>query len=348
MRTVGDPATSTPMRALHALISDRSRADEVTVQTALGALGPVLRKEVADFCRLPQVCSGTSPPEHDAQEAQLVQAVRRGDLQWASHLLRFGADPDVCDEIGETPLFEAVAQGRTDLVATLLLARADCWLQSPLGQTPLAMAPAGPVNALMQLFAGEGWVLEPASLDMALCGLTEQLRIEVARHLGLKDQLFALGDQDAPLAVEASDGQEVEAVADGALERRLVQAVACGEVEEVKWCLERGANPNAEDLVGDPVLFEAVLSNNPELVAALLVYRADPGISSSGGPTPADIAEDVTITTLLQLFLGHQDVDMQEKHAAMRVLSEDLCHAVMLHLGEGSRGRPGQGRALQR
>ena len=68
--------------------------------------------------------------------------------------LQRGANPNVCDAIGETPLFDAVASGDSDVVAALLLQRADPLVKSLSGQAASEMADEESVLALLHLFEG--------------------------------------------------------------------------------------------------------------------------------------------------------------------------------------------------
>ena len=73
-------------------------------------------------------------------EAALHITVRRGDVPYTTFLLQKGADPNVRDGKGTTPLMLAADTGQDDVVEVLLLARANPNLANAAGETPLIRA----------------------------------------------------------------------------------------------------------------------------------------------------------------------------------------------------------------
>ncbi len=86
----------------------------------------------------------------------LTHAVRSGDLAETLRLLRDGASGDVDgerdDDQGWTPLFWAARDGRADLVAALLACGADPLAKDVDGQTPVDQARATKRAELVRLF----------------------------------------------------------------------------------------------------------------------------------------------------------------------------------------------------
>lgn len=76
----------------------------------------------------------------DTGETALHIVTRRGNLGWITFMLDAGANPDVRDGEGATPLLIAATYGSSDVVRILLSHRAMVDLPNSLGQTPLLKA----------------------------------------------------------------------------------------------------------------------------------------------------------------------------------------------------------------
>lgn len=70
----------------------------------------------------------------------------------------------------------------------------------------------------------------------------------------------------------------------------LIDAVEAGDPAEVRRLLEAGADPNAQDGAGNPVLHQAALFGHREIVRLLLEYGADPNAKSFEGGSPLSSA----------------------------------------------------------
>ena len=66
--------------------------------------------------------------------------IRRGDMTYLSYLLQMGADPNLRDGKGNTPLMLAVTEGETDMIPVLAKAKANPNLGNSGGETPLIRA----------------------------------------------------------------------------------------------------------------------------------------------------------------------------------------------------------------
>jgi tankyrase len=73
----------------------------------------------------------------------------------------------------------------------------------------------------------------------------------------------------------------------------LDDAVSRAELEEVRYLLDLGADPNAVDALGwTPVMNAAWVASVP-VIKLLLAYGADPSLVNSEGKTAIDLARDV-------------------------------------------------------
>lgn len=76
----------------------------------------------------------------DTGETALHMVVKRRDVTWINFLLGKGANPNVEDRNGNTPLILAAAQGFPDGVSALISGRADVNGRNRAGETPLIKA----------------------------------------------------------------------------------------------------------------------------------------------------------------------------------------------------------------
>lgn len=73
-------------------------------------------------------------------EAALHIVVKRGDATYLRYLLSKGADPNVRDNAGNTPMMLAVQEGEPGLIDILALVKANANLGNSGGETPLIRA----------------------------------------------------------------------------------------------------------------------------------------------------------------------------------------------------------------
>ncbi|WP_375382060.1 ankyrin repeat domain-containing protein [uncultured Sphingomonas sp.] len=73
-------------------------------------------------------------------EGALHIVVRRSDRAYLNYLLVHGADPNLRDDKGNSPLLLAVTMGQEAMIQPLLTARADPNLANSSGETPLIRA----------------------------------------------------------------------------------------------------------------------------------------------------------------------------------------------------------------
>lgn len=73
-------------------------------------------------------------------EGALHIVIKRGDTTYLRYLLQKGADPNLRDGEGVTPMLMAVTLGQTDMIPILAAARANVNLGNSAGETPLIRA----------------------------------------------------------------------------------------------------------------------------------------------------------------------------------------------------------------
>ncbi|MCH8684069.1 ankyrin repeat domain-containing protein [Pedomonas mirosovicensis] len=78
--------------------------------------------------------------DNDTGEGALHMVVKRRDLPWLNYLLSKGANPNLEDGNGNTPLILAASQGFADGVRSLVAFKADVNGRNRAGETPLIKA----------------------------------------------------------------------------------------------------------------------------------------------------------------------------------------------------------------
>jgi len=244
-------------------------------------------------------------PAKAGSESALTRAAKSGSLKDVMKLLQGGADPNVADTVGETPLFEAAAHGFTDVTAALLVYRGDPDKRSGTGLLAGDLTTDGTVRGLLAFFRGEDMVSE--QLEFLLEGLGETMREVIGRMVhSLEASKRGLADGEvggeAPVKVVPPRDRIIDT---GHLSGApLASAAREGDLDEVRRLLEERADPNITDELGETPLFEAVASGFDDVTAILLLHKADPERRSDAGGVAADIAVDLPGKLLLDFFKG--------------------------------------------
>jgi len=251
-----------------------------------------------------------------SSETPLARAVGTGKVRDVIRELRDGADPNAGDDLGETPLFEAAVTGDADVVAALLVHRADPSKRSHSGMLPETMSNSGAVRGLLGFFNGQD--LGDEAREFVLESLSEVVRPTVERELQErfpnKVEVFVRKEtrQDLPRPSDIANLSQ----------QPLAAAARTADLEEVLRLLEDGADPNCIDELGETPLFEAASSGNADVTAALLLHGADPKLKSFIGTTAVNLADDPYIISLFHLFSGVH-LELQVKHHIMQALTHE-------------------------
>lgn len=78
--------------------------------------------------------------ERGSGDGALHIVTKRGDITYLRYLLQKGADPNIRDDRGNTPMILAVQGGHRDMIPVLATARANPNLGNQSGVTPLILA----------------------------------------------------------------------------------------------------------------------------------------------------------------------------------------------------------------
>ncbi|AKT34475.1 Ankyrin repeat [Pyrobaculum sp. WP30] len=202
----------------------------------------------------------------------LVDAVRRGDVQEVARLLAAGADPNVRDPDGETPLHIAAEQCRADLAELLLKHGADPSARDNQGKTPLHIAVGGRCGAVVELLLKHG--ADPNARNKE--GRTPLHSAAISGNVKLAEILLSRG---ADPNARAADGATPLHLATGRL-RTYLQEEVC-HTDFVRLLLSYGADLNIRDGDGRTPLHYAARDGCVEVVRILLAAGAVPDVKAA-------------------------------------------------------------------
>lgn len=222
-----------------------------------------------------------------AQAAGIAAAVRNDNLAQARQLIGSGADVNLPEADGTTPLLWAVYNASPELVKLLLDAGADPNIANDLDITPLLQASRnGDVDMIRALLA-KGAKLTDAQL-------TSEPPLLAAARLGSVDAVKVL----------LSAGADVNGTEPLNQQTALMWAVAKGHLEVTKTLLDAGANVNKQARVselterknadfpsgGFAALHWAARDGNEAMIDLLLKHGADINIRNGDSSTPMMLA----------------------------------------------------------
>jgi ankyrin repeat protein/mono/diheme cytochrome c family protein len=291
-----------------------------------GALRPediqIIKDWIEQGAVWPDEASGETPVRPlDARSARLMDAAFRGDTAAVRALLDEGADVNVKNEVGATPLMRAVYHADT---AALLLDRgANVNAKSDDGRTPLLIAAGLPDGvAIVTLLldhkadpsAAAPGLLGPTSplTEAAYAGNETVFRLLIDRGADVK----RAGPAPLGLALRAQCMKCVEAVL-GKMDREALTAAMVvgsppfGPALATDFLLEQGADINARDAEGRTLLMLAAASDAMpvDVVKALLAKNADVNARTARGETALGLAKRHGNTPVVELLVRAGAVD---------------------------------------
>lgn len=228
---------------------------------------------------------GFAPLAHSADS--LAAAVRTGDMTLARQLLSAGADIDLPEPDGTTPLLWAVYNANPELVQLLLAAGANPDIPNQLHITPLLQASRYGDAGMLRSLLESGATLGSADHE------TESVLMAAARA-GNVDAVMVLLEAGAdPDATEPLDQQTA-----------LMWAAAEGHIAVARALLAAGADPNLQARVseltarknadfptgGFAALHWAARNGDAALINLLLQNGADINVRNGDGSTPMMLA----------------------------------------------------------
>jgi cytohesin len=177
--------------------------------------------------------------------SKLLEATISGDVKSVKKLLKEGADPNVRDEKGRTPLHHAVKDNRLDIVKLLVESGADVNAPDNYGLTPLHYAVHSGYEKLVDFLLRHG--ADPNAKD-------------IGGYTPLHISAFEGHPATIILPLELGDSSE---------EPETYMRIA-------KLLIKSGADVNMKNNGGRTPLHAAVLRNRIDIVRLLLESGADP------------------------------------------------------------------------
>lgn len=277
----------------------------------------------------------------DDEVPPLCAAARSGDAAQVRRLLDQGADANIRDDKGRTPLFWASSvvarhpaeEGATPdyvQVATLLLdggAAVDA--RDSIGRTPLLMSIAGAASEYGVIGADEG---------MVRLLLAHGAQVNAQDDSGWSPLLRATGlfaDQPALIPMLLSSGADVNGrLKDG--RTPLMLAAELGKQDRLALLLDAHADVNAADEKGESALIKAALfqSEQPSLqmMALLLSRGADLNQADRQERTAAERAAEAGYPQRVQFLLSKR-ADVADAPA---LLAKARNYGLLREISEGS------------
>ena len=202
------------------------------------------------------------------------RTVKQGNFLSIDHLIACGADCNVRDESGWTPLMEAVYQGRLPLVQILVNHMAEIDAQSSDGNTALMIACITGYTDVVQYLTSVG-----ANIGLRCQRGNTALHYAILyRRFDIVLHLLDLGadpncqneEKDTPLLIAAKNRE-------------------C--LDNITLLIERGANVNMVDASGSTALFYLAYKGDTEVVVYLLKQGADVTLKNNRGTMPLEIIQ---------------------------------------------------------
>ncbi|HWC00118.1 MAG TPA: ankyrin repeat domain-containing protein [Bryobacteraceae bacterium] len=213
-----------------------------------------------------------------AQEPELFEAVRRGDLARIKSLAGDNASLTVRGAHGRTALHEAASACRLEAAEVLVQAGGDLYAADDQGRTPLAgmlQCPNMNRQALGKMLSSRQNVQAPPPGSEKYPWSLQS----AAAHgqAGLVTTLLGMGVDVNGVSPEGN--------------RALDIACLKGHAPMTRLLLEHGADPRLRNKAGSTPLHDAALSGNQEVVELLIAHRAEiDAIDPESGSTPLHYA----------------------------------------------------------
>jgi ankyrin repeat protein len=240
-----------------------------------------------------------------AKPLNLLESACVSDIKASEQLLAAGANIELRDEKGRTPLIIAFLFEDYAMANFLISKGADINARDYFGMAPVLIASMANNGALLALCIDN----KADVLVQDINGINALMFLVFFQNDALIDSMIAYNDKTVncidnsgltPLIIAISNGNKrtiEKLVAKGAYinskrsRRPLNVAVEIGNLDIAKLMLDKGARINAKDMNGNAPLITAASMNNANAVKFLVENGAKTNIRDSAGLTPSDYAK---------------------------------------------------------
>lgn len=263
----------------------------------------------------------------------LIKASKNGDISKVRQLFNEGAQANVKNRLGVTPLLAAAMGGHTEIVQVLIERDAKVnvvpaglreWALSaariPMDEEEVTQAAARGDTALIiavrRGHAGTVRYLLDHAADINRVNRQNESALFVAAELGRAEIMRTLLSKGAdPNATEKENRASSFTVALSAIGRNtvLIKAAQNGQADIVRILLDAGAIVNAAGFMGKTALFWAAERGHLGVAQALLEKGADPNIKDVSGVAPLMVAAGNGNAQMVGVLLKNKaDVNTRE------------------------------------
>ncbi|RYG68883.1 hypothetical protein EON80_10800 [bacterium] len=265
-------------------------------------------------------------------ETALLSATTFGDYQTVAALLKAGANPNLADREGATPLLYACMGLSPDSlkIARALLEKGANPNLGPQRGSPLASAARSGAAELVQLLLQKGADPRKGGEEAPLQAVLKQgnrLRAQMALW-GYGGEMTEAQRRKAQAEAEAADLSIVRAllakgvsVSEGASRTLLIDAAKGGNVGIVQLMLQKGAPPNVsdKDIPLSPEIAQ-MLKNDPEAAAEMVRTPETFGIPTGKTPLIA-AAENGHAAVVAALLKAGAEPNLSDKNGKTPLLA---------------------------
>ncbi len=246
------------------LISNRASVNQPDRAQHTPLIQAIENPEIVEHLLL----SGADAQLQDIQGmTPLHWAIQKKSLESARLLIQYGARMNVRNNAGDTPLLMAVKNGCSG-VDLLLMHGADPNLADQIGETPLHHAASNDDCVAAKALITAGEEVSPVSMQ----GWTP---LHVAAMNGSLSVLAVLLQSNAHVDLENKRSQTA-----------LTCAIVKNQTKAVDYLLQHGADVNKVDQQGNTYLHMALMEGQDEIVIRLVQSGADLDVANDAGVTP--------------------------------------------------------------